>query len=169
MTTIEAFDFKANLLNWTIKNCLQNINTIDFGCEFSYNIAFKKVSLSFELNPIVKEFNKVLDELDFPFEDVPAPILAFLHEVGHAQTLFNFTREEMGYFNFQKIYKGVDINAPYNQQIEQVRAYWNIADEYAANKWIVDFAKSNPNAIMNLFDIFCDSNYKCYFIDDYDK
>lgn len=83
--------------------------------------------------------------------------ITLLHEIGHAKTFDDLTKEEDDYCNEEKekifaIANDETIEVTKEEEKAYQYRYWNLPDEYLATKWAVDFAKQNPDYIDNLIN-----------------
>lgn len=138
------------LLQWMEKNGFESIDlTIDD--EFYYDANYNCIALNFKTEAIVGYWMiDFFSSLGNQWENIDGPIYCFLHELGHSQTLKNFTYEEKtAAFQSTAIFTLLESNK------ENTFLYWNTPIELAANKWAVNFLNTtNPNTIMSLITIF---------------
>lgn len=68
-------------------------------------------------------------------------VSAFLHELGHFMTVWNFSEIESLLLQLTKVGMGPE-------------EYWLTPDEWAANVWAINFVNEHPDALDGLIDIF---------------
>ena len=100
---------------------------VEWGVETQYNRAEGIISLHSGQNertaPLYIEFMR--DTYGINLEAFHPTLLAFLHEVGHAATMENFSEEDLMLYFLLK-----DGAAP--------TFYWSLPDEAAANQWVAE-------------------------------
>ena len=146
MNTVDTF--KSELMNWLRECGFNDVKNLDFAIDFAYNIPDHKIHIGVQRYPEVSEwFVEFLDEYGFMFEDVPEPVLCFLHELGHNQTIYNFSDETLQFLAFRK-------NFTLSEGKEGMMAYWTLDDELAANKWLIDWTSNHIDEFFALCSIY---------------
>lgn len=144
--------FKSALINWLCQNHMPNID-IDFKYDFGYvmddELGIHKINIGVAANDnACCYFEQFLYEYGCEYCGIPYPILAFLHECGHVNTVSQFTDIELKFFELMKQFN--------DEEDEQIwfNEYWQVPDEFAANMWVVDFINNHIDIIENLCDTF---------------
>ncbi len=148
----EIFTNKIN--DWAQMYLNENIYVI-LDKTFYYNYGLETIAIATDCNEIPEQisdwFNETLNELGLMWEDLPWPLLAFLHEAGHSQTLNKYSNEELQRHYYEKLF--ISWDSRYTRKEKQM-TYWRVEDELAANTWAVNFANTNTKAIEELTIIF---------------
>ena len=149
-------ELKSKLYHWLAVNIL-NVSvsfdpmpTIYIDREFSYDQLDCSITLGWDLRreDLPEAFNNWLLQHGLIWGNLPYPMLAFLHEVGHYKTLDCISLIDLHHTWF---IKGI---LAYRDN-KDIDLYWDTPDEYAANMWLINFANSHEEAINELGDIFC--------------
>lgn len=141
--------FKTEIMEWLRHNSFNDIKTVMLAEEFGYEIDTHIINFGVcSLDVIGDWFEDFLLDNGCKYHDIPSPLLAFLHELGHNQTVYNFTMEEVAWC---KILKNT-IDPEHGR--EHCNRYWSIPDEFRANEWVVDFINNHINAIIDLYKIY---------------
>ena len=148
---INAVKLKNNLIHWLCAHDAANIE-IDYEEDFGYAIGDDNTRcINLGVTKWHEEavyFEQFLYEYGCEYIDIPIPVLAFLHELGHHFTLSNFTDFEL---KFCEIIKGADIEG---SDFDFFYHYWELPDEFAANMWVVDFINNNIDDVNELSYIY---------------
>jgi len=144
--------FKSVLINWL---CSQNMSNIDinFAEDFGYttddDLGIHILNIGvIANNEGCNYFEQFLYEYGCEYLGIPYPILAFLHECGHINTLNQFSPSELYLYQITKQFSH-DEN-PY----EWYTNYWLLPDEFAANIWVINFINTHIDEVEQLCDIF---------------
>ena len=141
--------FRDGIQNWLQKYNMPKIN-LDFSQDFAFDFKSDTLYIGVEAFEDVDEyFNEYLEKHGFEWENVPAPVLAFLHELGHANTIHDFNDSQIVFFDFCK-----QLANQQDDEKEAMFAYWDVPDEYAANRWLIDFSEENIDAMMELVQVY---------------
>ena len=142
--------FKNAIMEWLTENGLTNVKSVKFTDDFRYDLDTHIVKFGmWSLYEIGDWFEEYLCEHGCKYVDIPKPILAFLHEVGHSETIDNFSNEEIAWCHILK--KTTTDKDTYK---ETAYRYWSIPDEAFANEWVVNFINTHIEAIMDLYTIY---------------
>jgi hypothetical protein len=146
--------FRNDIINWLTKNGISNID-IDFRENFCYDVDNHIIYCGTCTNEEgEKFFQQYLYEYGSDWGALLwGPMLCFLHELGHACTLPNFTPGELKVCHFLKGI--IDEEEPYNWYFK----YWDTPDEFAANMWVINFLDTYVDAVCDLYSIMV-SGYK---------
>lgn len=143
---------KLELYHWLAKNLLiDSMPTIYIDSKFYYDKVDRSITLGWDIEreDLPEAFNNWLLRHGLVWGNLPYPMLAFLHEVGHYKTLDSIPCNDM-YITWW--IKGI---LAYHRENEDIDLYWNTPDEYAANMWLINFANNHEEAINELGNIFC--------------
>lgn len=142
-------DFQNKLKDWLNENGFSEVKEIQLGPEFAYDINKQSIIIGLTDDHLVGEwFEEFLSSYGCKYSDIPYTILAFLHELGHNQTVNQFTSDELIYCALVKTtHKIKDLN----NLKEYLFEYWCVPDEFAANKWLINFVNTHVVAIANLW------------------
>ena len=164
-----AENFKTELMSWLYKNGFYTVESLEFDSNFKYNLPEHIIYIGIKIEPDISDcFEKYLDGLNFQFEDVPAQVLAFLHELGHSQTIYDFSQDELMSFYFEKVTGTIIIDSSPEKEEQAKFKYWNVADERAANEWLVNFTNTHTEAFFELCALYTDCwNALCAHTDVY--
>lgn len=148
----EIFTNKIN--DWSQIYLNENIY-VTFDKTFYYNYDLETIAIATNCEELPPQFPdwliETLTELGLMWEDLPWPLLAFLHEAGHSQTVNQYSNDEKKEYYYAKLF--ISWDSRYTKK-EQQLAYWRVKDELAANIWAVNFANTNIKAIEELIAIF---------------
>lgn len=147
---------KSELYHWLAVNILDvsasfdPMPTIYIDREFSYDQLDCSITLGWDLRreDLPEAFNNWLLQHGLIWGNLPYPMLAFLHEVGHYKTVDCISLTDLHHTWF---IKGI---LAYRDN-KDMDLYWNTPDEYSANMWLINFANNHEEAINELGDIFC--------------
>lgn len=137
------------LKKWLAENGFSDVNvkTSDF---FGYNLTTKTILVGEYIEDGTEYFPEFLNEYGCDYADqIPLPILAFLHELGHYNTIHTYSPVALALFNINK----VDCDGTDKQRAFH---YWTVPDEFTANMWAIEYLMNEENfeALNDLFDIF---------------
>lgn len=148
--TIE--DFKGGIMNWLRKYNFNTVDHIEFHLNSSYHIDEHVIRIGvYAQEESAEWFVDFLSERGLEWEGIPHPILQFLHELGHNQTVYDFSDVELLTYSFLK--QGIQDDDPHQAAIE----YWSLGDELAANLWAIDFINNSSEALIELCELFVDA------------
>lgn len=140
-------EFHDEIIQWLGCNGFDNVDVSfelnEFCFDGNRNIINIGSGYEFEVGRLFEQF---LYEYGMEYVGFYDPILYFLHELGHYNTVYSFSNEELWRYNFIKLL----VNA---------FEYWEIPDEMAANMWVVDFVNEKVEAVEELCDIFSKYGY----------
>lgn len=140
--------FIPKINSWLSRHGFSNVTT-KFDYEFCYAIDDAIISIGvIDYDEMGDWFKDFLKENGYDFSFIPYPILAFLHELGHHNTINTFSDEDLKYFSIVKEL------IPSDDEKEQLFTYWSFPDELAATKWLADYISSNMDAVAELTAIF---------------
>ena len=149
MNTVNTF--KSNMINWLCEIGLPNIE-IDFEEDFGY--AFDpdtgRHCINFgvvEYAETGKWFEQFCYEYGCDFVGIPAPVMSFLHECGHAFTLASFSDQELWLCEFSKAFDHGESDHDW-----MIR-YWEFPDEFAANVWVINFINEHIDLVEKLVNV----------------
>lgn len=141
--------FKASIMDWLRQNGFNDVKTVMLAEEFGYEIDSHIINFGVcSLDIIGDWFEDFLLDNGCQYHDIPKPLLAFLHELGHNQTVYDFSTEEVAWCRLLKN----TIDPEHGR--EHCNRYWSIPDEMIANEWVVSFINNHITAIINLFEIY---------------
>ena len=131
-------DFNNTLSLWINENITPNIEVFE-GEDFCYY--YEEHIVQWGL--IAREntdnnFLQFLHEYGLDYDAVSPFVMSFLHEIGHAVTLSNFSDEmqaEERYAKNSMIVSKSNIDVNY--------WYWELPTEFAANMWAIEWANNN--------------------------
>ena len=98
-------------------------------------------------------FNKVVDKFVSKWDcsaRVGTEFAYFLHEVGHHETIDDWTPEEQEEFDAKKDFIEELYKAKQDKKISYL--YFSLPDEYAATCWAADYIRENPEEIEALLE-----------------
>ena len=143
--------FTDALKEWLAKNGFGNLNLV-WDEDFAYGLANNTLYVGITLPPEITEyFEEFLVENGCEYSGLVAPAYALLHELGHSQTIYQFSFEELVMFKF---FKEDDDDTLTDREF--MFHYWNVEDEWVANEWAINFINNNADAICELHNIYCD-------------
>ena len=116
--------------------------TFEFSEGFAYDMDRNVLVIGVNEMPNVKAFEQMLYEYGMKYIDIYAPVLGFLHELGHYATLKSFNEYELMICHFIK------------ENSDDCVDYWEVADEFSANMWEIDFVNNCPQYVEELCDIY---------------
>ena len=146
--------FFSYLRGWLRKNNLWNVKhfALDRGfgyCELLNHTLY--IGVEEEKPEIQQWFIEFLEENGLLWEEIPVPILAFLHEVGHSETLPYFNKED----NFAFYVNKMAFKGKWDRQT--AFDYWSVPDEFAANTWLIEFVNNHIDAVIELINLYADN------------
>lgn len=143
--------FQEALQNWLHKNEMPEVQ-IDFCTDFAFDDETHTIYVGVQQYENVDEFyEEFLDINGCEWGNIPGPVLAFLHELGHANTLKHFNIEQLAFFQFAK--KMID----QNDEKKAMFDYWEVPDEWAANDWAIHFINEHIDAVQELIAAYADA------------
>lgn len=115
------------------------------GTEFAYFYLTNEISWSLLVTEDAdKYFQSFLNE-NFPDITADTFIWSLLHEVGHHETIDDWTPEEQKEFDAKKDFIEELYKAKQDKKISYL--YFNLPDEYAATCWAAEYIRENPEEI----------------------
>lgn len=141
-------NFKNELLTWMHENDIIEVKDVMIGSYFCAHIEEHTVILGGLNQNSLERVGKWADHFfvknGCKYSDIPAVVIAILHEVGHIQTYTQFSFDErMDFYEKKK---------PSHTE-EEAYEYWYVPDEYAANKWAIEYINTHIKAVLGLYDI----------------
>lgn len=147
-------EFKATIRAWLDK---YQMPQFDIGfCEddFCFDDDNKVLYFGTTHSPDIEEwFAEYLSENGCNWEGIQGPVLSFLHELGHANTMKEFNMQQLGFCLFTKNLIGQQDDL---DEKEASFAYWDVPDEWAANEWAINFINEHIDAVVEFTDILAD-------------
>jgi len=128
--------FKLNIINWLYDHNIQ-IDDIKFGNDFGYDIENNTVIIGLNRYPEIEHWFQKYIERRTQWENVPIQVLQFFHELGHSQTIINFSDVELVAYDIAK--KNFREEANNKLTIEYMNKYMGMPDEQAANHWMTRY------------------------------
>lgn len=166
---INAVKLKNNLIHWLCAHNAANIE-IDYEEDFGYAIGdddTRCINLGVtRWHEEAVYFEQFLYEYGCEYIDIPIPVLAFLHELGHHFTLSNFTDFELKFYETIKgaLSNFTDFELKFCENTKSADTeesdfdffyhYWELPDEFAANMWVIDFINNNIDDVNELSYIY---------------
>ena len=148
-----AAEFRNGVMDWLHKYGFTDIVSVSYNLYSSFNMDEHEIRIGTEaLHGVDKWFEEFLVERGLEWENIPSPVLQFLHELGHSQTVYEYTDDELMMFHLVKEFTGETDACK-----ESAMQYWKVADELAANNWLVDFANREIDAMKELCQWFIDN------------
>ena len=115
------------------------------GTEFAYFYLTNEISWSLLVTEDAdKYFQSFLNE-NFPDITADTFIWSLLHEVGHHETIDDWTPEEQEEFDAKKDFIEELYKAKQDKKISYL--YFSLPDEYAATCWAAEYIRENPEEI----------------------
>jgi hypothetical protein len=147
-----------SLLNEDLLVSLVDDFLTPFGCDsdldndFSYDSKDDRVYFSIIVSErsdrLFKQY--ILNEFHF---DVPNIfMISLLHEVGHAQTLWNFSQKQIQ--SAHRVKKALEKKLEKNNSDEIYSQYFDLSIEKAATAWAVDYYKNNKTRCDEFYSLF---------------
>ena len=97
----------------------------------------------------VETWGQLLEELKCQY-DMDVFYSAFLHEVGHSQTYFDFTEEEID--EYEETHRLIQEEpSSFSEDLNVV--YSHLPIEYEATRWAVNYINTYPERIKELVDL----------------
>lgn len=144
-STVKAF--KEAIKDWLKKNNQPEVS-IDFCTDFAFDDELNTLYIGVEEYAYMDAcFQEYIAEHGCDWEGIPGPVLAFLHELGHAHTIKDFNFEQRAFCQFSKSL--IDVRDDLDEK-EAIFAYWEVPDEWAANEWAIKFINENVDAVNDL-------------------
>ena len=148
MTT--ASEFKAGIMDWLHKYNFTNVESVTCHRYSGYKIKNHEIRIGIEaVENVDVWFEEFLIERGLEWEHIPSPVLQFLHELGHSQTVYEYTDDQLAMCSLLKYFIG-DTDECKKNAVK----YWKIMDELAANDWLINFANKEIEAISELCQFF---------------
>ncbi len=150
---MQAVDFKAGIMKWIHKNGFSSeVKKIKYDIYSSFDLDTYQINIGIEkLDGVDEWFEEFLLERGFQWEGIPSPVLQFLHELGHSQTIYDFSNSELVLCDTLKKFIGI------GDCKDSAVKYWEVMDELAANDWLIDFTNNNIDAVSELCQYFIDN------------
>ena len=148
MTAVEKFH--NDILNWLQKNGFEKLG-ICFNEDFAYIIDDNNIAIQIGVQSypeVSRYFEQFLYQYGMEYTGIYDPVLCFIHELGHSQTIQYFNAQEQLLCELTK-----QFNHSTNEQ-DWYNEYWEIPDEFAANIWAVNFINNHIEAVEELCDIY---------------
>lgn len=122
----------------------------ELGTEFSYIDSTNTITYTFVTGEESNiEFEKFI-EREFPHISCNIFLWSLLHELGHHETIDDWTEEEQASFDKEKDRLEKLIDKGNNGEIHQ--KYFSIPDEYAASAWAAEFLEINEEKLHVFWD-----------------
>lgn len=120
------------------------------GTEFAYFYLTNEISWSLLVTEDADKYFQSFLNKNFPDITADTFIWSLLHEVGHHETIDDWTEEEQEFFDSEK----ERIDELYRQSTNKDLSYlyFNLPDEYAATCWAADYIRENPEEIEALLE-----------------
>ena len=142
--------FKTDLEGWLTKHGFEKLGFV-WDEDYAYGIDSHTIRIGVQAFPEISQwFEEFLVKNGCHYSDILDPVKCFLHELGHHETIYQFTDTELEWFNFFKTYDDDSLD-----EREFLEYYWRVKDEWAANKWAIDFINNNIDAVCELINIYC--------------
>ena len=141
--------FEKELKNWFDKNhfdCAIDFNDV-FAYDYEKHIVYVGV---IEFANAGYWFENFLYEYGMEYIGIPAPVLCLLHEIGHHMTIEYFSDQELTICSFIKMM----MEAERESDIQHMFEYWEVADEFSANMWAVNFINNFIEDVEELCNIY---------------
>lgn len=126
-------NFVTNIRRWLYNHHIF-IDDIKFGDDFGYDIENNTVIIGLNRYPEIENWFQKYVERRTQWENVPIQVLQFFHELGHSQTINNFSNVELVAYDIAK--KNFREEANNELTIEYMNKYMGMPDEHAANHWM---------------------------------
>jgi hypothetical protein len=120
--------------------------------EYTYSFATEKVTFKITENEIEDKMFKDFVEDRFGYEVERPFIFSLLHEVGHHKANFEIEGAILDFCLSEKkrIEQEME-NAETEEEVVKLSfQYFNLPDEIMATQWAVNFAMSNPQAVVEM-------------------
>ena len=142
--------FRDEIFKWFTDNGISEVSGLAIAGNFAYEVDNQVIRIGLlEYEEVGSWFKEFLTEHGCQYVDLPTPVLSFLHEVGHSQTLKWFSDHDLDICSMYKI-KAREIDG----WKASIMKYWTAADEFAANRWVVNFLNNHLDAACELWNIF---------------
>lgn len=143
-------DFETAIQDWFNKNGFGDCQ-IDYNDVFAYNYERHIVYIGIieyeDMKPWLEQF---LYEYGLDYVGILMPALCLLHELGHHKTNHYFSKAEI----FECAFIKALTEDERESNIENMFQYWEIADEFAANMWAIDFINEHIETVEELCQIY---------------
>ena len=136
-------EFHDEIVKWLGRNGFDNVDVcFDFD-SFGYNpnTYVINIGVGYE-SEAGRLFEQFLYEYGMKYIGFYDSVLAFLHELGHYNTIYHFNSDDL--FCYYAIKALTD--DPFK--------YWETPDEMAANVWVIDFINKKVEVVEELCNIF---------------
>lgn len=150
--------FKSEVIQWLCDNGFSNLG-VKMNSDFCYStgedINFNRIGECViyigtdRFDEIDNWFEQFLYEYGLEWMDL-GRVLPFIHELGHYNTIYNFSDSE----RLAMYYNKFDIFSDEDATMEEMFEYWEMPDEFAANVWTVNFINKNISEVERLVNIF---------------
>lgn len=143
-------NFKNDVMNWLQKYGCNEVRDIISGSEYAYWIEDHTIMVGSEVFDCTADwFVEYLENRGCECYGISDDVLSFLHEVGHSMTIHSIADDDLAFYgNLKHMFWNED------KLKDSVMVYWNIPDERAANEWEIQFINENPDAVIELMEIF---------------
>ena len=140
--------FEVELKNWLKKQGFTGLDVVDSD-EFLYDIDNHVIYFGVVSTSEGIWFQQFVYEYGMEYCGIIPEVLAFLHEVGHNQTIDAFDNQDIVMDASAKFILGMNDDY-YNRMIK----YWELPTEFAANMWVIDFVNNHIAAVEELCRIY---------------
>ena len=150
--------FKSEVVQWLCDNGFSSLD-VELDSDFCYSTG-EDTDFNYVGECVIKVGTDRFDEIDKWFEQFLyeyglewmdlGRVLPFIHELGHHNTIYNFSNFERlaMYYSKFRIFSDEEVT------IEEMFKYWETPDEFAANVWAVNFINENISEVERLVNIF---------------
>ena len=143
-------EFLTAVKEWLSQNNFSNAE-VDIKDDFFYDITTQTINIGiYQYEDADEWFEEFLVENGCNYVGILAPVLSFLHELGHYNTIDKFSEFELMFHYMLKEDPVKDEMDPK----EWIFTYWCIPDEFAANEWEVKYINSHIEQVECLGEIF---------------
>lgn len=135
-------EFHDEVVKWLGRNGFDNVDVcFDFD-SFGYNpnTYVINIGVGYE-SEAGRLFEQFLYEYGMEYIGFYDSVLAFLHELGHYNTVYGFNNEELWLCRAVK-------------PMMDAFGYWEVPDEMAANVWVINFVNEKVEVVEELCNIF---------------
>lgn len=116
--------------------------SFEFDEFFAYDRIRNVIKVGINEENGIKAYEQMLYEYGAEYYDIYAPVLVFLHELGHYATVKSFSDFEISICNMTKAFA--------ENQVE----YWEVPDEFSAIMWEIKFINNCPQYVDELSTIY---------------
>lgn len=150
--------FKSEVIQWLCDNGFSSLG-VEMDSDFCYSTG-EDTDFNYVEECVINVGTDRFDEIDKWFEQFLyeyglewmdlGRVLPFIHELGHYNTIYNFSNLERlaMYYSKFRIFSDEDTT------MEEMFKYWEMPDEFAANIWAVNFINKNISEVERLVNIF---------------